>query len=272
MKMSLKPPALVVVMALTGRVGQSCASRLRGGGEAQRGRKQQRWDFHECPSDVSVAGADHCGCRLAFLAMRSTWARDCSRYWANSAGVSEHRIERALDEILLRERRIVADRRHVVANFPDDRRRRALRRPEAEIGLGQIGVGTQLLQGRNVREQRRALAGIDRDTVDGAGLQMRDEVADAEERDRRRSGQHAVDRLAAAAKRHAHDVGAGFLLEALNEELVRDGSRRIGQRLRMRLGISGKLLQRVDVERRRHHEALRRKNSTVTGSRSLNRS
>ena len=45
MKMSLKPPALVVVMALTGRVGQSCA---RGGDAAasrDSGREQQRCRF-----------------------------------------------------------------------------------------------------------------------------------------------------------------------------------------------------------------------------------
>ena len=35
MKMSLKPPALVVVMALTGRVGQSCAQRGMRRGRAE---------------------------------------------------------------------------------------------------------------------------------------------------------------------------------------------------------------------------------------------
>ena len=42
MKMSLKPPALVVVMALTGRVGQSCAAACDAAASAQHGREQQR--------------------------------------------------------------------------------------------------------------------------------------------------------------------------------------------------------------------------------------
>ncbi len=49
MKMSLKPPALVVVMAFTGRVGQSCAAageRAAKPGKTQDGREQQRGDFH----------------------------------------------------------------------------------------------------------------------------------------------------------------------------------------------------------------------------------
>ena len=39
MKMSLKPPALVVVMALTGRVGQSCAAACEAAAEANDGRR-----------------------------------------------------------------------------------------------------------------------------------------------------------------------------------------------------------------------------------------
>ena len=87
MKMSLKPPALVVVMAFTGRVGQSCAAAGESGGEAEDGREQQSGDFHERHFQFRFLNEFHCGCRLAFLAMRSTWARDVSRYWANSAGV-----------------------------------------------------------------------------------------------------------------------------------------------------------------------------------------
>ena len=115
MKMSLKPPALVVVMALTGRVRPVLRGSLRRNGEAQQRSRAARLEF-SCHFQFSIWW-DYCGCRLAFLAVRSAWARDLLEILGELVGRAEHRIERALDEILLRERRIVADRGDVVADL-----------------------------------------------------------------------------------------------------------------------------------------------------------
>ena len=49
MKMSLRPPALVVVIALTGRVGQSSARADGKGGRRDGDRENEGCEFHDCP-------------------------------------------------------------------------------------------------------------------------------------------------------------------------------------------------------------------------------
>src|SRR3954454_22865499 len=92
----------------------------------------------------------------------------------------QDRFERAVDELLLAEARLVADAGNVLADLIDDRPGRTGSRNQREIDAREIAAIAELGQGRNVREQRRALRPVDRQAVHGAGRQVGDEVLHAE--------------------------------------------------------------------------------------------
>src|SRR5262249_28903797 len=125
----------------------------------------------------------------------------------------QDRLERAVDELLLAERRIVADADDVGMDLFDDWPRRSRPRNQPEIDASESAVITELGECRNVGKQWRALRAIDRQADHGAGLEVRDEILHAEERDRGRAGQHRVGGVAAAAERDAHPIGAALALE-----------------------------------------------------------
>ncbi len=83
---------------------------------------------------------------------------------------------------------------------------------------------------------------------------MADHVAFAEQRDRRRPAHDRVDRLAAAAERHAHPVGALLLLQRLHVEHQRRARREIGQRAGLFLGQLDKLIDGLHAELGVHHQ------------------
>ena len=96
--------------------------------------------------------------------------------------------------------------------------RRAGRREQAVPAARRRAVVADLGQQRHVREVRRADVVHHDQRRHRAGLDVADDVALAEQRDRRRAAQDRVDRLAAALERHAHPVGALLLLQRLHVE------------------------------------------------------
>ena len=222
MKMSLKPPALVVVMALTGRVGQSCAAACDAAAEAEQAAESSKAGiFMMSFRDDSGSDADSLRLQVGFLggAARPGPARSCRDTWRTPAGVLNTRIERALNSCGASG---MPDRCATLATSPanlsDDRAAACPSAPRCRrIGLGQIGLWPSLPEGRDVGGERRALVAVDREAEDVAGADELDEVADAEDRDRRGAGHHAVDRIAAAVERHAHEIDAVFPVEVLDE-------------------------------------------------------
>ena len=72
--------------------------------------------------------------------------------------------------------------------------------------------------------------------------------------DRRRAAHDGVDRLAAAAERHAHPVAALLLLQRLHVEHERRAGREIGQRAGLRLRQRAELVDGLDAKLRVHHQ------------------
>src|SRR5262245_17326268 len=138
----------------------------------------------------------------------------------------QDRLQRAVEELRLAEGGLVADADHVFPDLVDDRLGRARRRKQAEIDAGEIAAIAELRQRWNIREQRRALGAVDRQTRHRAALQMGDEVLQAEERDRRRPRQHGVGGVAAAAEGDGDPVGTALAFELF--EVERQRKRRRG--------------------------------------------
>src|SRR5438067_595938 len=96
MKMSLKPPALVVVMALTGRVGQSCAA---AGDRAARPRTVESSSFKIFMRAFPVFGSGSASLRLqvGFLGGALDLGARLLEILGELGRCAEHRIERALN-------------------------------------------------------------------------------------------------------------------------------------------------------------------------------
>src|SRR5207253_8285377 len=105
----------------------------------------------------------------------------------------------------------------------DQRLRRSGRRIDAEERRGEMPGVAGRPEGRNLGGKRRACVAIDGEAEDLAVADQLDEVADAEYRDLRGVGHHAVDRVAAAFERYANQVDAVLSVEVFDE-------RRLGQR------------------------------------------
>ncbi|HEX2354241.1 MAG TPA: hypothetical protein VHJ16_15790, partial [Xanthobacteraceae bacterium] len=115
------------------------------------------------------------------------------------------RRKAALDHVAPAELRLGDDAGGLLADPSDDRTGRAGRRHQAEEGARRIVRIAELDQRRRIGQQRHAAHVIDRQRPHRPGLQVRDEIGDADERDRRRARQDRIRRIAAAAERHADD-------------------------------------------------------------------
>ena len=162
-------------------------------------------------------------------------------------GRVEHRHDADVDQPLLPERGLVADRDDLVV----------------QLWMMSFGVpagatkpkytGARLGKPAPARSARRGTAASahrsPRRSPSRRRSDMRDEIRQADDRHRHRAGQKSRHHLVAAARRHHDDVGAGLLLPVLEGDLHRDGEHAVGQRAGLGLGQRGELIQRIDAER-----------------------
>ncbi len=169
----------------------------------------------------------------------------------------QHRLQAALNEVAVHECRLARDARHLVANFSDHGFRGSGRRNEAEEAGRVVAPITDLVQSGKLRKQRRPLFAVDHQPFDLSAAQILDHVSQPEERDRCRSGQQAVDRVAAAFERHPDQVRARAPFVVLHEQRQRQARHGVAQRARSCLRQGGKLVEAVHAQRRVDHKDLR---------------
>ena len=85
---------------------------------------------------------------------------------------------------------------------------------------------------------------------------MADDVAEADQRDRRRAAEHRVGRLAATLERHPHPVGAFVVLEAFHIDDAGQRGGEVAQRAGFLLGQRHQFVDALHLEIGIHHQHL----------------